>query len=121
MSNTNINELLAAAIRAGQTITVNITQPQPLFTTPYITVMDDVVAERDEDDVWDDSDFDYDDEVVVSHVCKDGEVIMTKGIVESFGHDDRGDYVRITGANGKHYKVGINEGEERLGSKAIRV
>ena len=118
MSNTNINELLAAAIRAGQTITVNITQPQPTS----ITVMDDaVLAERDEDDVWGDSDFDYDDEVVVSHVRKNGEVIMTKGIVESFGHDDRGDYVRITGANGNHYKVGIAEGEERLGSKAIRV
>lgn len=100
-------------------------------TTGNITVNINV-ASVDDDDVYDisdvfddtlpepeapDTDFDIDDKVLVCHIRKDGERVHTVGrIIEVLGHDDKGWYTRVLGANGKHYRAGLKFNEERLGT-----
>lgn len=56
--------------------------------------------------------------VGVCHIKKDGTGTKhTVGTVDSFGTDEVGDYVRVTGDNGKHYKCGLKLDQERKGSK----
>ena len=65
-----------------------------------------------------DTDFKVGMRVGVCHIKKDGSGIKhTMGTVDSFGTDDTGDYVRVTGDNGCHYKCGLKLDQERLGSK----
>lgn len=75
------------------------------------------VVVPDEDDVIE-SDFQVGDRVIVCHKDKNnGDTRHTVGTVDSIGTDDVGNYVRVTGDNGKHYKCGVKMDEERLGSK----
>lgn len=65
-----------------------------------------------------DTDFEVGMRVGVCHIKKDGTGTKhTVGTVDSFGTDDTGDYVRVTGDNGNHYKCGLKLDQERLGSK----
>jgi hypothetical protein len=77
-------------------------------------------------DTKDDDDFDTDFEVGmrvdVCHLKKDGSGTKhTTGTVDSFGTDDFGDYVRVTGDNGNHYRCGLKLDQERKGSKIFRI
>lgn len=78
-------------------------------------------ADDDTDDVADDTydtDFEIGMRVGVCHIKKDGTGTKhTVGTVDSFGTDEVGDYVRVTGDNGNHYKCGLKLDQERLGSK----
>lgn len=70
-----------------------------------------------EDDTFD-TDFTVGMRVGVCHIKKDGTGTKhTVGTVDSFGTDEVGDYVRVTGDNGKHYKCGLKLDQERKGSK----
>ena len=65
-----------------------------------------------------DTDFEVGMRVGVCHIKKDGSGTKhTVGTVDSFGTDDTGDYVRVTGDNGNHYKCGLKLDQERKGSK----
>lgn len=69
-----------------------------------------------------DTDFEVGMRVGVCHIKKDGTGTKhTMGTVDSFGTDDTGDYVRVTGDNGCHYKCGLKLDQERLGSKIFVV
>jgi hypothetical protein len=60
--------------------------------------------------------------VDVCHLKKDGSGTKhTTGTVDSFGTDDFGDYVRVTGDNGNHYRCGLKLDQERKGSKIFRI
>lgn len=64
------------------------------------------------------TDFEVGMRVGVCHIKKDGTGTKhTVGTVDSFGTDEVGDYVRVTGDNGNHYKCGLKLDQERLGSK----
>lgn len=63
-----------------------------------------------------DTDFEVGDEVLVCHRRKDGTPVHTNGVVDSIDTDDVGDYVRVTGDNGKHYKCGTHYNEVRKGT-----
>lgn len=74
-------------------------------------------GDDDTDDTFD-TDFTIGMRVGVCHIKKDGTGTKhTVGTVDSFGTDDVGDYVRVTGDNGKHYKCGLKLDQERKGSK----
>lgn len=92
-------------------------------TTGNITVN---IINVTSDTTVDDDDFDTDFEVGmrvdVCHLKKDGSGTKhTTGTVESFGTDEYGDYVRVTGDNGNHYRCGLKLDQERKGSKIFRI
>lgn len=108
----NVDELIAKLQDKGN-VTINI-----------INVSSDDTIPDDDFDVVDDtpvSDFAVGDRVLVCHTKKNGETIHPDGTVSSIGTDDKGDYVRVDGDNGKHYKCGLHLNEARLGSKIVRV
>lgn len=81
----------------------------------------DVTDVTDDDDDFD-TDFEVGMRVDVCHIKKDGTGTKhTSGTVESFGTDEYGDYVRVTGDNGNHYRCGLKLDEERKGSKIFRI
>lgn len=89
-------------------ITVNIINLGDTSTVP---------VDNDTDDDFD-TDFEVGMRVGVCHIKKDGTGTKhTVGTVDSFGTDETGDYVRVTGDNGNHYKCGLKLDQERLGSK----
>lgn len=97
-------------------------------TSGSVTVNIINVTSNDADDFdTDDSrdfitDFEIGMRVDVCHLKKDGSGTKhTTGTVDSFGKDDFGDYVRVTGDNGKHYKCGLKLDQERKGSKIFRI
>lgn len=63
-----------------------------------------------------DTDFTVGDRVLVCHRRKDGTPVHTFGDVTEIDTDDVGDYVRVTGDNGKHYKCGTHYNEVRKGT-----
>jgi hypothetical protein len=104
----NIDELISK-LQASTTdgVTINI-----------INIGDTSDALPVEDESTLDTDFTVGMRVGVCHIKKDGTGTKhTVGTVDSFGTDDVGDYVRVTGDNGKHYKCGVKLDQERLGSK----
>lgn len=60
--------------------------------------------------------FDIGEIVIINHTRHNGTVVNTTGIVTEFGADEHGSYVRALGVNGKHYRAGVHNGEERLGT-----
>lgn len=106
----NIDELIAKLQDKGN-ITINVIN---------VSAADDI-ADLPDDDITPVSDFTVGDRVMVYHVRKDGTPVFTDGTVSSIGSDDKGDYVRVDGDNGKHYKCGLHIGEDRLGSSIIRM
>lgn len=92
-------------------------------TNANVTVNIINVTDADVEDDYDFvTDFEVGQRVYVCHTRKDGTgTIHVKGTVESFGDDDNGEYVRVTGDNGKHYRCGLRLDEERLGSKIFQV
>ena len=105
----NIDELIAKLQDKGN-ITINVIN---------VSAADDIADLPD--DITPVSDFTVGDRVMVYHVRKDGTPVFTDGTVSSIGSDDKGDYVRVDGDNGKHYKCGLRIGEDRLGSSIIRM
>lgn len=94
-------------------VTVNIIN----VTSNDTTVDDDTDASRDFI-----TDFEVGMRVDVCHLKKDGSGTKhTTGTVESFGTDEYGDYVRVTGDNGNHYRCGLKLDQERKGSKIFRI
>ena len=103
----NIDELISK-LQASTTdgVTINI-----------INIGDTVDTDVDTVDTFD-TDFTVGMRVGVCHIKKDGTGTKhTMGTVDSFGTDEVGDYVRVTGDNGKHYKCGLKLDQERKGSK----
>lgn len=78
-----------------------------------------VVDDDYDDDI--DTDFSVGDRVMVCHIKKDGTSKHTDGTVTEIDSDDYGDYVRVTGDNGCHYKCGTHMDVARKGSKIVRV
>ena len=105
----NIDELISKLQSStADNITVNIIN---------IGSGDAAIVDDDTDDTFD-TDFAVGMRVGVCHIKKDGtDTKHTVGTVDSFGTDDTGDYVRVTGDNGKHYKCGLKLDQERKGSK----
>ena len=91
---------------AGATISVNITINGDT-PTPTEKVYD--------------TDFEIGDRVLVCHVRNDGERVHTFGVIDDINTDDKGDYVRVTADNGKHYRTGLKYNQERLGSMIVRL
>ena len=91
-------------------------------TTGNITVnIINVASDTTVDDDFD-TDFEVGMRVDVCHLKKDGSGTKhTTGTVESFGTDEYGDYVRVTGDNGNHYRCGLKLDQERKGSKIFRI
>ena len=85
---------LIKLIKSGANITVNVTVNVPTI----------------------DTDFTVGDRVLVCHRRKDGTPVHTFGDVTEIDTDDVGDYVRVTGDNGKHYKCGTHYNEVRKGT-----
>ena len=94
-------------------------------TTGNVTVnIINVTSDFDTDDDSHDfiTDFEVGMRVDVCHLKKDGSGTKhTTGTVESFGTDEYGDYVRVTGDNGNHYRCGLKLDQERKGSKIFRI
>ena len=90
----------------GATVNVNVNVNTP---TPTATV------EEDEEETPT-SDYTLGETVIIKHTRHDGTVVNTTGTVVDFGADEHGSYVRALGANDKHYRAGIHNGEERLGT-----
>lgn len=89
-------------------------------TVNIINVTSDKKIDTDDDDF--DTDFEIGMRVDVCHLKKDGSGTKhTFGTVDSFGTDDFGDYVRVTGDNGRHYRCGLKLDQERKGSKIFRI
>lgn len=89
-------------------------------TVNIINVTSDKKVDDDTDDF--DTDFEIGMRVDVCHLKKDGSGTKhTTGTVDSFGTDDFGDYVRVTGDNGNHYRCGLKLDQERKGSKIFRI
>lgn len=89
-------------------------------TVNIINVTSDTTVDDDDDDF--DTDFEIGMRVDVCHLKKDGSGTKhTTGTVDSFGTDDFGDYVRVTGDNGNHYRCGLKLDQERKGSKIFRI
>lgn len=105
----NIDDLIAKLQDKGN-ITINVIS---------VGATDDIVDLPD--DTTPVSDFTVGDRVMVYHVRKDGTPVFTDGTVSSIDSDDKGDYVRVDGDNGKHYRCGLHIGEDRLGSSIIRM
>ena len=103
----NINDLIAKLQSStADKITVNI-----------INIGTDDTADEQPDQTPD-TDFEVGMRVGVCHIKKDGSGTKhTVGTVDSFGTDKVGDYVRVTGDNGNHYKCGLKLDQERKGSK----
>ena len=91
-------------------------------TTGNVTVnIINVTSDTTVDDDFD-TDFEIGMRVDVCHLKKDGSGTKhTTGTVDSFGTDDFGDYVRVTGDNGRHYRCGLKLDQERKGSKIFRI
>lgn len=90
-------------------------------TVNIINVTSDTKVDDDTDDDFD-TDFEIGMRVDVCHLKKDGSGTKhTSGTVDSFGTDDFGDYVRVTGDNGNHYRCGLKLDQERKGSKIFRI
>ena len=92
----------------GATVNINVN-----VNTPTPTVEEDDEAVEEETPT---SDFDIGETVIIKHTRHDGTVVNTTGTVVDFGSDEHGSYVRALGANDKHYRAGIHNGEERLGT-----
>ena len=92
-------------------------------TTGNVTVNIINVTSDTADDSRDfDTDFEVGMRVDVCHTKKDDSGTKhTSGTVESFGTDEYGDYVRVTGDNGNHYRCGLKLDQERKGSKIFRI
>lgn len=89
-------------------------------TVNIINVTSNTTVDDDDDDF--DTDFEIGMRVDVCHLKKDGSGTKhTTGTVDSFGTDDFGDYVRVTGDNGRHYRCGLKLDQERKGSKIFRI
>ena len=90
-------------------------------TVNIINVTSDTTVDDDTDEEFD-TDFEVGMRVDVCHLKKDGSGTKhTTGTVESFGTDEYGDYVRVTGDNGNHYRCGLKLDQERKGSKIFRI
>ena len=90
-------------------------------TVNIINVTSDTTVDDDTDDDFD-TDFEVGMRVDICHLKKDGSGTKhTTGTVESFGTDEYGDYVRVTGDNGNHYRCGLKLDQERKGSKIFRI
>ena len=109
----NIAELIAKAQSStADKITVNIINLGDTSVEP---------VDDDTDDDFD-TDFEIGMRVDVCHTRKDGTGTKhTSGTVESFGTDEFGDYVRVTGDNGNHYRCGLKLDQDRKGSKIFRI
>lgn len=111
----NINDLIKLIQSSGQALNINVT----VTSTP---VNNNDVDAVDDDDVDAPSsvpvtDFEEGDRVLVCHIRKDGERVHTVGtVIEAAGLDDKGNYTRVLGDNGKHYRAGLKYNEERLGT-----
>lgn len=105
----NIDELIKKLQASDTGVTINV-----INVNGDAAVVDDVV-----DDI--DTDFSVGDRVMVCHIKKDGTSKHTDGTVTEIDSDDYGDYVRVTGDNGCHYKCGTHMDEARKGSKIVRV
>lgn len=98
-------EQLQQATSAGANISVNISINGVDTSAPTEKVYD--------------TDFEIGDRVLVCHVRNNGDRVHTFGMVTEIDTDDKGDYVRVTADNGKHYRTGLHYNEERLGSMIV--
>ena len=103
-------------------ITVNIIN----ISSGDATIVEDDTLDTDDEGIYTiklgkrfvKTNFQVDMRVGVCHIKKDGTGTKhTVGTVDSFGTDETGDYVRVTGDNGNHYKCGLMLDQERKGSK----
>ena len=97
---------LIKLLQGATNITVNINTVAPTAEPASEAVEEEVST----------SDFDIGETVIIKHTRHDGTVVNTTGVVTEFGTDEHGSYVRALGANDKHYRAGIRNGEERLGT-----
>lgn len=94
----------------GATVNVNVN-----VNTPTPTV------EEDDEEETPTSDYTIGESVIITHTRHDGTVVNTTGTVTDFGADEHGAYVRALGANNKHYRAGVHDGEERLGTTFYKI
>ena len=99
---------LIKLLQGATNVTININTAAP-------TAEPESEAVEEEEEVST-SDFDIGETVIIKHTRDDGTVVNTTGVVTEFGADEHGSYVRARGANDKHYRAGIHNGEERLGT-----
>lgn len=107
MDNT-LTDLIAAIKAANKDVVININVNQPTVVTPA----EDIVPSYD-------TDFKVGDRVTVFHKRHNGEKVYVDGTVSSIGTDDKGDYVRVDGDNGNHYRAGLKMDSERLGTSIV--
>ena len=98
---------LIKLLQGATNVTVNINTVAPTAEPESEAVEEEEVST---------SDFDIGETVIIKHTRHDGTVVNTTGVVTEFGADEHGSYVRALGANDKHYRAGIHNGEERLGT-----
>lgn len=97
---------LIKLLQGATNVTVNINTAVPTAEGNAVEAEEEVST----------SDFDIGETVIIKHTRLDGTVVNTTGVVTEFGADALDSYVRALGANGKHYRAGIHNGEERLGT-----
>lgn len=102
----DILELIKLLQGATVNVNVNVNTPTPTAEGNAVEAEEEVST----------SDFDIGETVIIKHTRHDGTVVNTTGTVVEFGADEHGSYVRALGANDKHYRAGIHNGEERLGT-----
>ena len=98
---------LIKLLQGATNITVNINTTVPTAEGNAVEAGEEEVST---------SDFDIGETVIIKHTRHDGTVVNTTGTVVEFGADEHGSYVRALGVNDKHYRAGIHNGEERLGT-----
>lgn len=98
---------LIKLLQGATNVTVNINTVAPTAEGNAVEAEEEEVST---------SDFDIGETVIIKHTRHDGTVVNTTGTVVEFGADEHGSYVRALGANDKHYRAGIHDGEERLGT-----
>ena len=97
---------LIKLLQGATNVTVNINTTVPTAEGNAVEAEEEVST----------SDFDIGETVIIKHTRHDGTVVNTTGVVTEFGTDEHGSYVRALGANDKHYRAAIHNGEERLGT-----
>ena len=102
----DILELIKLLQGATVNVNVNVNTPTPT-AEPESEAVEEEVPTRD---------FHIGETVIIKHTKHDGTVVNTTGVVTDFGEDEHGSYVRAIGENDKHYRAGIHNGEERLGT-----
>ena len=101
---------LIKLIKAGATVNVNVAVDTDGNVDTDVDVKQPI-----------DTDFELDERVLVCHRRKDGTPVHTWGTVIAIDTDDVGDYVRIEGDNGKHYKTGTHYNEVRKGTCIVEI